>query len=353
MDLEKPKFYTSKLLTTWWDRSDHFTLVLMFTFSVASVGLQTTQDRLICIPAVDCSDLARNNPVVRKWSEANDVLDICNRSSSYVVLTTMPDQRQYDYVDSECYKNMHWFAAYYSFIFLYMAAALVFVFFFWQTRTKSASVVAHCEYLLSEIIKGDVLISTGEEGELKRQKKEFLKRLEIFKECYSHKLPEMSLDSESLTWQYRQRGLMGSVASACFAIFCIVCNNLSTGWTPCDLGGHVVFSTEHKRFQCNRSMETFFEVGLPVFIYLLLHHGLVSFYAFVWSYTGERRRPKYTIRYESGEDVEYKGDAAFVLHLISQSKGSFFYTVLENLHDPGQLQEEWEERSPLLELQQP
>ena len=47
MDLEKPKFHTSKLLTTWWDLSDHFTLVLMFTVSVASVGFQTTHDRLI------------------------------------------------------------------------------------------------------------------------------------------------------------------------------------------------------------------------------------------------------------------------------------------------------------------
>ena len=186
MDLEKPKFHSSKLLTTWWDLSDHFTLVLMFTVSVASVGFQTTHDRLICIPAVDCSDLARNDPVVRKWSEANDVLDICNRSSSYVVLTTMPDSRQHDYVDNECYKKMYWFSAYRSFIFLFMAVVLLINSYAWKTSTKSAKILAHCEHLLSEITKGDILISTGEEKELKRRKKELLKRMEIFKEYYSH-----------------------------------------------------------------------------------------------------------------------------------------------------------------------
>ena len=100
----------SKLMTTSWDLSDHFILALLLAVALASVGFQTTHDRLICIPAVDCSDLARNDPVVRKWNEANDVLDICNRSSSYVVLATMPDQRQYDYVDSEC----SWFSSYLS-----------------------------------------------------------------------------------------------------------------------------------------------------------------------------------------------------------------------------------------------
>lgn len=160
---------------------------------------------------------------------------------------------------------------------------------------------------------------------------------------------------KSVTSQYRKRGLMGSMGSACFAIFCIVCNHLSTGWTHCDLEGHVVFSSEHKRFQCTRYMETFFSVGLPFFIYLLFHHGLASFYSLVWSYTGERRRPKYTISYESGEDVVYQGDAAFVLHFIRESRDSFFYTVMENLHkdESGQLQEEQEERSPLLEPLQP
>ena len=149
MDLEKPKFHMSKLMTTPWDLSDHFILALMFAVALASVGFQTTHDRLICIPAVDCSDLARHDPVVRKWSEADGVLDICNRSSSYVVLATMPDQRQYDYVDSECYRKMHWFPVYYSFIFPFMTVLFLVNSYFWQTGSKSASILAHCEHLLS------------------------------------------------------------------------------------------------------------------------------------------------------------------------------------------------------------
>ena len=58
--------------------------------------------------------------------------------------------------------------------------------------------MAHCEHLLSEITKADILISTGEGKELKRQKKELLKRLEIFKECYSHEIAKKSFDSESV-----------------------------------------------------------------------------------------------------------------------------------------------------------
>ena len=143
---------------------------------------------------------------------------------------------------------------------------------------------------------------------------------------------------------------MGSLGSACLAIFLIVCNNLSTGWTPCDLEGHVVFYIEHKRFQCTRSMETFFRAGLHFFIYLLLHNGFASFYSLVWSYTGGRRKPAYSITYESGKVVQYKGDAAFVLHLIGESKGSFSDNIMKNLleDEPGQLQEELGERSPLL-----
>ena len=125
-------------------------------------------------------------------------------------------------------------------------------FYFWQTGSKSASNLAHCEHLLSEIIKGDILISTGGEKELERQKKNLLKRLEVFKECYS--LESITKSYNSVTRQYRQRGLAGLLNSAGFAIFCIVCYYLSTGWTPCDLEAHVVFSTEHKRFQCNRSI---------------------------------------------------------------------------------------------------
>ena len=163
MDSEKPKFHTTKLLTTWWDLVDHYVLAVMVAVSVASVGLQTTQDRLICIPAVRCSDFARNDSVVRRWKEYRDVLDTCNQSESSVVLTKMSDRRQYDYIDNECYKKLHWFSAYYSLIFLAEAVSLLAISNFWQKYSNSASALAHCENLLSEFIKGDILVSAGEE----------------------------------------------------------------------------------------------------------------------------------------------------------------------------------------------
>ena len=93
MDLEKPKFEGSKMVTTWWDLVDHYVLAVMLAVSVASVGLQATQDHLICIPAVNCSDLARKDSVVPRWSARSRMSDIFNRSPSFVFLTTMSDRR--------------------------------------------------------------------------------------------------------------------------------------------------------------------------------------------------------------------------------------------------------------------
>ena len=92
-----------------------------------------------------------------------------------------------------------------------------------------------------------------------------------------------------------------------------------------------------------------------MFIFLLLMHGVDSLHSFVWSHTGGRRKPEYKIECESGKVVQYKGDASFVLHLISESKGKLLFTVMKNLleDEPRQLQEERGERGPLLEPLQP
>ena len=51
--------------------------------------------------------------------------------------------------------------------------------------------------------------------------------------------------------------------------------------------------------------------------------------------TGGRHKPEYKIECESGKVVQYKGDAAFVLHLIGESKGKLLFTVMKNLlEDP-------------------
>ena len=40
---------------------------------------------------------------------------------------------------------------------------------FWQKYSNSASALAHCENLLSEFIKGDILVSAGDETQRRQQ----------------------------------------------------------------------------------------------------------------------------------------------------------------------------------------
>ena len=271
MDSEKPNFHTTKLLTTWWDLVDHYVLVVMFAVSVASVGFQTAQDRLICIPAVKCSDFARNDSFVRRWSDFSDISDSCIQSSSLVVLTKMSDRRQYDYADNECYKKMHRFSAHYSLIFLAEAVILLAISNFWQKYPNSASALAHCEHLLLEFTKGDILVPKDEEEEQEKQaEQKLLKRLEVFKQCFSQEVTKFNCSS--VTGQYRLRGAVGLIVTIVALLVNAICYSLSTGFTQCHLDGHVAFSTKHRFFQCTRSMESYFEVGSILLLVLLGLH---------------------------------------------------------------------------------
>ncbi|KAK2555680.1 Volume-regulated anion channel subunit LRRC8E [Acropora cervicornis] len=91
------KIENKKYLITWWDLVDHYLLAAMLVVSVGSFGLQSSQDRLICLPAVNRSPITAGNDSALR-----------NRSSSSVVsLFKMPDRRHYDYVDNECYEKMY------------------------------------------------------------------------------------------------------------------------------------------------------------------------------------------------------------------------------------------------------
>ena len=333
MEVKIPKGDAKKMVTTWWDVVDHYLLAVMFAVSLASVGLQTTQDRLICIPSVNCSNLARNDPVMRKWGELSNILDICNLSPSYVVLTKMPDRRQYDYIDNECYKRMHWFSAYYSLIFLGEAVILLAISNFWQKCPDSANALAHCENLLSEIMLGEIkdygnpTVRPREGGVFKRQEQDTESRLKAFKDRYGQKIIKFNLSS--LTWQYRLRGVIGLIVTIAFLAFNVGCYSHSTEWTQCHLDGRIAFSTEHRFFQCTRSMETYFHVALILLIVLLSSHLVFVFGSFLWSVTGKRRAPEYNLRQLGLDKVAYNtfhGDAAFLLHLMDVSKYGVFIT---------------------------
>ncbi|XP_015778223.1 PREDICTED: volume-regulated anion channel subunit LRRC8A-like isoform X2 [Acropora digitifera] len=364
MDSEKPNSHTTKLLTTWWDLIDHYVLAAMLTVSVASVGLQTTQDRLICIPAVNCSDFARNDSVVRRWSDFSDVADSCDQSASLVVLTKMSDRRQYDYVDNECYGKMHLFSAYYSLFCLVEAVLLLAISNLWQKYPKSASALAYCEQMLLEFTNRDILVPKDKEGqqqiqeqqqqqtEQKQTEQKFLQRLKVFEECYSHKITS-KFNSSSVTGQYRFRGVLGIVViTAAFFLNVNCYAELSTGFTQCHLDGHVLFSIKHRFFQCTRSMGSYFKAGSILLFILLGLHSFFVFYSFVWSLSGERCGPVYTITsdeertsdedaasplgYESAAEesllLKYHGDAAFLFHFIHESNYSFMITVINYLH---------------------
>ena len=340
---ENPNFHMKKLLTTWWDLVDHYVLAVMLAVSVASVGLQTTQDRLICIPAVRCSDFARNDSVVRRWKEYRDVLDTCDQSSSSVVLTKMSDRRQYDYIDNECFKKLHWFSAYYSLIFLAETVILLAISNFWQKYSNSASALAHCENLLSEFIKGDILVSAGEETQRtqqqpqnqqeqqQQQQKEqnLLKRLKVFKKCYSDE------NTSSVTCQYRLRGVVGFISTIAFLGINIGIYSSSAWSTQCQLAGHLTFATQHRFFQCTRSMETYFDIVSILLLVLLCFHWLFVFVSGGWSVTGQRWGPEYKITCRS-QTLEYQRDAAFLFHFIHQSNYSFVTTVISHLYEKDQ-----------------
>ena len=151
----------------------------MLAISLASIALHTTQDRLICIPAVNCP---RNDS------------GLCNRSSSPAVsLFKMPDRRHYHYIDNECYSKMGYFSAYYSFIFLVETVILVAISNFWQTYPNSANALARCEHLVSELIKGEILMNASAY--------DLVDRLKVFLTGY-----DKSITWGGVTKQYRLRG---------------------------------------------------------------------------------------------------------------------------------------------------
>ena len=316
MDLEKPKFEGSKMVKTWWDLVDHYLLAVMFAVSVASVGLQATQDRLICIPVVQCSDLEGN--------DSSRMSDICNRSPSFVFLTKMSDRRQYDYVDNECYEEMDGFSARYSLFFLAETVILLAISNFWLKCPDCVNGLAHCEHLLSEYITGDfsavegepestsLELSEDERREKLKKEREFQQKMRKFTSAFSGSITTFNL--HSLTWQYRLRGGVGLFATIAALLVNAICYSLRTGWTQCHLDGLASFSAKHRFFQCTRSMGAYFHVASILLFVLLSLHLIIVFWTFLWSVTGKRREPTYET-----SNIELKGDAAFLFHFILHS----------------------------------
>ena len=307
-DTSKTASQTSKFVITWWDLVDHYLLATMLAISLASIALQTAQDRLICIPAVDC---ARNDS------------GLCNRSPSAAVhLFKMPDRRHYDYIDNECYKEMHWFSAYYSFIFLVETVILLAISNFWQKYPNSANALARCEHLVSEFNKGEILMKASAD--------DLVDRLNVFSTGYDKSMP-----LGGVTKQYRLRGVLGSiVASAC--LFYNVTNYFRRDrWTQCKLK-EIDYDTELKDsfFQCSRTLAFYFDLSAILFLVFISGHLLLASGSFFWAYCCLGSRPSFkrtlwTVNSETGRVIDYSNDAAFLLHLLENTGCPFVDTVMK------------------------
>ena len=309
MSSEKESLKISKFIMTSWDLVDHYLFATKLAISVASYALQTAQDRLICIPAIDCP---RNGSA------------LCNRSSSAAVsLFKMPDRRHYDYVDNECYKEMHWFSAYYSLIFLIETVILLVISNFWQKYPNSASPLARCEYLVSEYNKGDFLIEAASAEVL-------LDRLKVLLDAYN----EEELRWGGVTKQYRLRGKVGIIFTLFFLIFNGIFYGHTHGSKPCKLDD-VEYTTELKDsfFQCSRTMGSYFHIATVLFFVFFLVHLLVAAWSLCWACTGQLKntphfsKTNWTENTTTGRVVEFKGDAAFLLHLL-EITGCYFVDIV-------------------------
>ena len=134
MLLELPKLGVAKvLLKPWWDTIISGATLFMLAISIWGIGLQTTKDHLICTPAVNCTSFTRNKSA--SWNASASVINnfkICsesnhrliNGSKIAIVITTLGDRRQYNYVESMCFSQLAFSDAYFPFAFYFQASAL-------------------------------------------------------------------------------------------------------------------------------------------------------------------------------------------------------------------------------------
>ena len=338
--MDSENIETKKCLITWWDLVDHYLLGAMLVVSLASFGLQSSQDRLICIPAVNRSPVTGNDSALE------------NRSSSSVVsLLKMSDRRHYDYVDNECYKKMDGFSAYYSLIFFAETVILAAISSYWQKYPKSANAVARCEHLVSEYNKGEFLI--------KASANELAKRLELLLDCYNQQTKEKSVQqgncikafSEAcskfiigemrwscVTVQYRLRGFGGFLFASSFLFINIFLYVKRREWTRCDLD-EVDYATkiESSFFQCSRTIGYYFHVATILFFVFIIFHLLFTVGSLYWALFRQNllnRKPRFVetnweTNDKTGKEVDCCEDAAFLLYLLEASGCYFVKTVMK------------------------
>lgn len=324
----------SKLLIPWWDVCIYYATGAMLILSVAAIGLQTTKDGLVCLPAVDCGAAFERNQSVRNANASYDALNACSnlklpgkeRPSGTVVLTTMEDRRQYDYVDRKCYAQIPIFPQYFSLIFFGETLFLLFISNLWLKYTKTSCTLNHFEHLLSDFnhfeLKGCESLANNPQlfntDELKIKVFTFAFKLFYFKEQYGGR--EYSHNSIcSLTFQYRLRfvaGMLSLVAMLCSNAIFYSQNSI---FSQCRLT-KALFLKGHEQFECTRPIAGHYSVMAVSFMVLLGVNIIPFLRAGYWAFKELGLKPECEIL---GEAEPVSGDLAFLLKLMENSSASF------------------------------
>ena len=326
----------SKLLTPWWDVGIYYITGAMLVLSVAAIGLQTTKDGLVCLPAVDCGAAFERNQSVRNANASYDALNACSklklpgkeRPSGTVVLTTMEDRRQYDYVDRKCYAQIPIFPQYFSIIFFGETLFLLFISNLWLKYTKTSCTLSHFENLLSEFNHFEL---TGCErlanypqlfdtDELKTKVYTFSLKVFYFQEQYNG--TEYSHYRVcSLSFQYRLRfvaGLLSLVIMLCSnAIF----HSQNSIFSQCRLT-KALFLKGHEQFECTRPIAGHYSFMAVSFMVLLGVNFMLFLRAGYWAFKELPLEPQCEIEILGRTDF-VRGDVAFLLKLMENSSASF------------------------------
>ena len=340
MNLEVPNSeLPSKLLTPWWDVCIHYTTVAMMVLSLTAIGLQTTKDHLVCLPAVDCTAYERNQSAGNE-NASYDALNVCSKlklprkeqPSGTVVLTTMDDRRQYDYVDYECYAQISTFPKFFSLFFFGETFLLLIIFNFWLKYTKTSFALSHFENLLSDFNHFECQACEDMVNEPQRyqcETRELKIRMNIFRlkllyckmqyesEDYSHKRVT------SVTSQYRLRFLLGTIFVIVFLIVNNILYSLPSNLSQCRVE-KALFSTGYQHFECIRSIASYYEVMAWSFSGLLALNFAFVMKAGHWAIREIRWDPSCVIT-KSGVHVPFESrrDFAFLMSLLGTSNPPF------------------------------
>ncbi|XP_031555899.1 uncharacterized protein LOC116292684 [Actinia tenebrosa] len=363
-----------KILTPWWDVLAHYLTAAIMTIALTSTALQAALDNLICIPAVDCSEFL-NDPLA-VWNKTlpnNNLLgDICSKgkpmlnSSQAILMTTMSDRRQYDFIDSMCYRKvLPWFSAFFPFIIFSQAVFFLLIDNFWSKMPKTSSTLNHfvalvmecynAEATLSDVLKeiaseadeedegedllsGKVAIKPEKEPLMDTPDKEFKSEVhenEDRKDSQREETTPSPSNAVKIKALYEKVGAfkrrykstytllrvykLRAVSQSIMCCFALTINflyySMLRNTVQCQL--QQVFITDYEFFQCSRFIAPFYRaVVLIIAIPVVMCLG-TSFYALCWVFYYSRDA-KVKTNLDTSESVRIRGDMSLLFFLLNE-----------------------------------